>query len=133
VRVILRINLVSFLGALKDIGKTALGIARSPVAATIVSAVNPALGAIWGRAATAITNIEAAHAAAGREKTGSEKLNFVITDFEESLAVTREILKLQGKELVYDAGRLKEAIDAQVAAFNATARLKETFQIRDLQ
>lgn len=123
---------MSFLDGLRKVGKVFLGVAWSPVAGSIVSNLNPALGAIWNRVTQAIVQVEAAHAEAGKEHSGAEKFAFVQTDFRESLSVTTEVLHSIGKELTYDASALTEAINCQVAAFNAAKKLKDSIQIRDI-
>lgn len=123
---------MSFLGGFKNVGKVLLGIATNPATSTIISLFNPALGALVGRISNAVVNIEAAHAQAGKSGTGPEKLSFVMTDFNESLAVTQEVLKLQNKQMTYDGKALEDAINAQVAALNAANKLKESFKIIDI-
>jgi hypothetical protein len=124
---------MSFLGDLKTIGRVALGIAGSPIVGSIVTAANPAVGAIWNRTVLAITTIEAAHAQAGKDKTGTEKLAYVMTDFSQGLAVAQEVLRAQGMELVYDGRALEDAINSQVAAFNAAKKLRDSVKIRNIQ
>lgn len=123
---------MSFLGTITNIGKTLLQVASNPLVESGISMWNPAVGVIWKRVASSIVNIEAAHAAAGKTGTGADKLAFVTTDFEESISVTQEILRSQGKSFTYDTGALKEAIDAQVMAYNAFARVKASFKITDV-
>lgn len=123
---------MSFFGNAKTILKGVLGFATSPAASAIVSLINPALGQIWNRIASSIVSIEAAHAEAGKSKTGTEKLSFVMTDFSEGLAIAREVLKAEGKDLVYDGLALENAINMQVAALNAATKLKESFKIVDI-
>jgi len=122
---------MSFLSGLKQVGKVAFGIATNPASGAIISAFNPSIGSIWGRVASSIVSIEEAHSQAGKEKSGAEKLALAINDFNESLAITREILKSHGKDLVYDNRALEDAINAQVAAFNAAKKLKDSIKIQE--
>lgn len=124
--------MASFLGTLKTIGHIALGIANNPLTETAVTFYNPALGALLKHFNSSISNIEAAHVAAGKEKSGPEKLAFVMQDFEEGMSVTQEILKMNGKKLSYDTGMEQEAINAQVAALNAFKRFHDSIKIEDL-
>lgn len=122
----------SFLGTLKSVGKLALGIASNPLVESGISLWNPAVGALWKRVAGAIVTIEAQHEAQGLEKSGPSKLAFVAGDFEEGLAVTKEILALSGKKLEYDVDLMHQAVSAQVQVFNTFAALKNTFKISDV-
>lgn len=123
---------MNFFGKIFKGAKAVLSIGSTPLGQVGLNAVFPGLGAIVGRVSSAIVNIEAAHAQAGKEHSGPEKLSFVKTDFAESLGVAREVARMRGKDLQYDEMLLKKMIDAQVAAFNAGQELMASFKEVDL-
>lgn len=124
--------MASFLGVLKGIGKVALGIATNPVTPMAVSVVAPGFGAIVSRISSAIVNIEAAHVQANKEEgNGAERLSFVKTDFQQSLDIMDAFYEERGQDLVYDDLALENAINMQVAAFNAFKKLKDSIKVVD--
>ena len=120
----------SFLGILKKIGAFALGIEH--VAAPIVSAVFPQYAGIFTRLDGMFQRLIGAVVTAEQnnpaDKQGPAKAEAVKADFEAGLEATNAILAQWGKKVTYDAGALTDAVTAQVAAFNAMARLKASFK-----
>lgn len=106
------------------VGKDALAIA--PIAGAALSIVNPAAGAlltgIAGRLTAAITTVEQTVTDA---KSGQLKSDTVIADFMNALDLAGSIT---GKKYTVDQAVLKTAIDAQTAAFNAFAAVKESIK-----
>lgn len=121
----------SFLQGMKSVGKAMFNLASSPTGQVIVSLFNPALGAIWTRTTQCIVRQEAHYEDQGLQGQGPLKHNGVVGDFNDSLAVTQEILRSQSKLLVYSADALDDAIRAQVGAMNAYKRLQSSFKIED--
>ena len=121
---------MSFLSILKTIGKTALGIEEiaAPILKTLIPAAAPILD-IFSRLQVAITTAETNNPLDGQ---GVMKATAVVADFESGLGVTQEILSLEGKHLTWDDSALQAAISAQVAAYNAFAALKASFNIEDV-
>lgn len=131
-------TLMSFLGDLKKIdlskvGKVVLGIAGSPITNTIITSVNPAAGALWGRLTNAIQSVELAHAEAGITRSGPQKLGQVTQDFSDSLAVAQEVLKTKGKQLTWNQKDLEDLISMQVAVFNKTKSFYEGIQLVEVE
>lgn len=93
---------------------------RSPILGGLITGVS-------GELQAAIVNAEATVTTA---KSGQMKSDLVIADFQSGLALTQEILSYEGKVLVYDGAALQDAINAQVAAYNAVAKLKASFSIQ---
>jgi hypothetical protein len=125
---------VSFISILKQVGTVALGVEH--LAAPIIAATVPGAGVvvsrldnIFSRLQSTIQTVELTNpiSAAGPAKAAA-----VATDFKASLALTQEVLALQGKSLTWDDTTLNEAISAQVAAFNAFAKVKASLQMVDL-
>lgn len=107
---------------------------QNPLLGAALSAV-PFAGAalaVAARVDTAINTIEAAHLAAGLEKTGPQKFDFVEKDFAAGFEVARAIAHSRGKDLVYSADKLKAAVNLSVAAKNAYKELIDSFEERDL-
>lgn len=122
----------NFFGVLLTGVKGLLGIATSPGAVGLVTAVNPAFGAIYSRIVNAVVTVEAKYAAAGIEKAGPAKSIDVLADFNSGLAMTQEILATQGKQLTYDGASLDTAIKTQADALSAIGKLHSSFKIVDL-
>ena len=74
---------------------------------------------IFDRLQATIQQVEVSPVVGGELKSG-----IVIKDFENGLGVAQSILALQGMELQYDKFQLQQAIDHQVAAYNAMAKVK---------
>jgi hypothetical protein len=108
---------VSFASIFKTIAQVGL---------TVAGVFVPQLSGVFSRLQTAITVVEANNPVAG---AGKLKAEAVIADFEASLALTQEVLALEGKKLVYDATALQTAIDAQVSAYNWMAEVKKSFKV----
>jgi hypothetical protein len=89
----------------------------------------PGLGLI-AAASNGILRAETAFTESGK---GKEKSELVVGEFEAGLQTTQEILATQNKQLVYDKAALQEFIDAQVAAYKAMAKVKESFKITDIE
>ncbi len=103
----------------------------APIAETIFPAEAPFIAVFDGwvqRAQTAIAGAEAS-APSG---AGPAKSTTVIADFEAGLQMTQSILALTGQEVIYDKAALQAAIDAQVAAYSAFAKVKESFVIQKI-
>lgn len=123
---------MSFLSALKTIGKTLIGI--EPTAVTILKLFPPTAGAaslidsLYHTIQDGIVRAEVASPVGG----GKVKQDAVVTDVESALSVTQSALALAGKGLQYDDAKLRTAIDSQVAAINAFANFKDSWKIVDL-
>jgi hypothetical protein len=117
---------MSFISILKTVGSTLLGIEHvaEPIVETLFPASSP-IFAIFDKVQTAITTVEQGMPAA----TGAAKAQAVVNDFEAGLALTQQILAVDGKTLSYDTTALQTAIDAQVAAYNAFAAVKASFKV----
>ncbi len=130
---------MSFFGKLfGGIGKAAevaSSVAGNPMVAGLITTFLPAAGpilAITKRVAGAVQNVEAAHAAAGKEHSGAEKFSFVQADFEAGLDIANIVANGKGKSVVYDKEALKEVINCQVAAMNAAKKLYDSIKEVDM-
>lgn len=63
------------------------------------------------------------------DSAGKLKSEIVIADFRAGLALTQSVLALKNQILEYDPVALQEAINAQVAAYNAVAKLRVSFKV----
>ena len=110
--------------------KTVLGIEHTiaPFLSVIpgVGSIVVGVDAIVQRVQAAIGTVEASNPGDGQ---GSLKAPAVIADFNAGLDLTQQVLALKGEKLAYDPAKLQDAIDKQVAAYNAFAALKSSFQI----
>ena len=125
---------MSFISILKKIGSVALGIEH--VAAPIAEAVLPAYaGIIAGldglvlKTQASILTTEANNPSDGQ---GGLKAPAVQADVKSYIETLRAGLALAGKGLEYDDADLQDAINAQVAAYNAFGKLKASFKTPDL-
>ena len=117
---------------IKTLGKGIVTGARvaTQVGIPIASAFGvPGLSLI-AAASNGILRAETAYVESGK---GKEKSELVVSEFEAGLETTQEILATQNKQLVYDKAALQEFIDAQVAAYKAMAKVKESFKITDIE
>jgi hypothetical protein len=80
---------------------------------------------IFQRLTGTIQQVESASPVSG----GVLKSDIVNADFVAGLSTTQAILALSGKTLNYDKVALQDAINSQVAAYNAMAKLKTSFAI----
>ena len=120
---------MSFLSILKTIGTTVLGIEKSaaPILELIPGISGPVqvIDGIFQRVQQAIQTVEQTSPVAG----GQLKSGIVIQDFQAGLSLAQSILALEGKQVTYDASALQDAINSQVAAYNAMAKLKASFTV----
>lgn len=126
---------MSFLGVLKTIGKVGLAVAKSPLVGlipggTIVQNVIRSTGALVDQIHDSTIAAEVLNPGDGQ---GAAKLSSVMSDFDEwfnsSMEVTNDVLAIRGEKVTYDAALLKQTIDAQVAFFNLSNKLKQSFKI----
>lgn len=122
---------MSFMDVLGTVGKTVLSVAHT--AAPFVAIVNPALGGmlngITGKIQSSIVNSEQLFK---EPQSGVLKQQNTLDALAADLETTNEMLSLTGFRLVDDKGKLKEAIDAFVLAFNKTAEYKKSFKIEKI-
>jgi hypothetical protein len=122
---------MSFKSIIKKIGTVALGIEH--VAAPIVSAVVPGAAPailVFDKLVTGIqSSIAIAEDNNPADGQGPSKAQTVISDFEAGLAFTQEVLALKGEKLTYDTAALQDAINFQVAAYNAMVKIKASFKV----
>ena len=120
---------MSFLSILKTIGTTVLGIEKTaaPILELIPGISGPVqvIDGIFQRVQQAIQTVEQTSPVAG----GQLKSGIVIQDFQAGLSLAQSILALEGKQVTYDASALQDAINSQVAAYNAMAKLKASFTV----
>lgn len=120
---------MSFISVIKKIGSVALGIEHiaEPVVETLFPVSKPIFD-IFDKVSNTIVTVEANMPGV----SGPDKSQAVISDFEAGLALTQQILALEGKQLTYDKAALQTAINAQVAAYNAFAAVKTSFKVTTL-
>lgn len=125
---------MSFLSVFKTIGKGLLAAEHvaAPLASTIFPQFAPIIGKIDGLFGTTQAAIITAEANNPLDGQGGLKLTAVTNDFNAALAEMQSILAITGKQLTYDAAALDAAVSAQVAAYNAFAKVKASFKIADL-
>lgn len=113
--------MASFLGILKG----ALGFVakEAPLISTGLSMINPAAGAIFNAVLTGVNKAETIFTA---PKSGAQKSDMVISEFENGLQIAADIFAARGEALTYDKMALKNLVDAQVAALNALNVLKHS-------
>lgn len=119
---------MSFISILKTIAGVEHSIAPVlsliPGVGNIVVAVDP----IVQRIQSAIGTVEA-NSPEVPGGQGGLKAPLVVADFEAGLELTRQVLAQKGEKLSYDTAALQDAIDKQVDAYNAFAKLKASFKI----
>lgn len=116
---------MSFLSVLKKIGTVAIGVER--IAAPVLNTFYPPFVPIdnmFLHLQAAIATVEQSHPTG----EGGLKAAAVKADFIAGLQVTQDVLAMNKQQLVYDEAALAASIDAQVAAFNAMAKLKASFK-----
>jgi len=118
--------MANFLGIFKTVVKDA-GIAAQ-YGSFGVSVFNPALGAIISKIGTAIVQVEAQ---IPDDNQGAVKSQAVQQDFSSGMIMTQALLAQAGKSMTWDAGKLKDCIDAQTKAFNLYAELAQSIKIVD--
>lgn len=121
---------MSFLSIFKAIGKGL--VVTEHVAAPIVSTAFPQfapwinkIDTLFGTTQAAIIQVEQNNPAG----EGQLKQAQTVDAFEAGLAEMQSILALSNKHLEYDDGKLKEAINAQVDAYNKFAAVKASFKV----
>lgn len=117
---------MNFLGIFKTVVKDVGAVA--PIASFGISMFNPALGAIVGRIGTAMVQAEAR---IPEDNQGAAKSQEVINDFAASMQLTQSLLAQAGKSMTWDAGKLKDVIEAQAKAFNLYHDLAASIKIVD--
>jgi hypothetical protein len=112
---------MTFLDGLKRAGTIFAGV--EPIAVPIVSIFNPAAGALLQRIGTVVIGAEQSMPASA---AGPQKSTAASAAFEDSLGMelAASIFEARGEKLTYSPSALQQAIDAQVALFNAVAALK---------
>lgn len=125
---------MSFLSVFTKIGKVL--ITAEHVAAPIAEGVLPAyapliasIDSLFGKTQAAIITAEQNNPV---DANGRIKLDAVTNDFNAALAELQSILAVTGKQLTYDGNALNDAVNKQVAAYNAFAAVKASFKIADL-
>ena len=124
---------MSFLSIFKAIGKGLLIGEKIvvPLAETAFPAFAPLISKIdslFGVTQAAIITAEQNNPLDGQ---GGLKLTAVTNDFNAALAELQSILAVTGKQITYDGGALNDAVAAQVAAYNAFAKVKGSFKVAD--
>ena len=117
---------MNFLGIFKNVVKDT-GLA-APYVAFGVGFFNPPMAAVITRIGTAMVQVEAQ---IPDNNQGATKAALVTQDFAASMSLTSSLLAQSGKTMTWDAGKLKTAIDAQTASFNAYAALASSIKIAD--
>ncbi len=118
---------MSFISILKKIGTVALGIEHVASASGLGSLIPgfAMIDPIFQSIANGVVRIEANNPLT----PGADKASAVTQDFAAGLDTFQQILAARKEKLTYDAVALQAAIDAQVAAFNAMAKVKASFAI----
>lgn len=122
---------MSFVNILQKIFTVVAGVEHiaAPIAETLLPGFAPIITTIDGifqKLQGTIATVEANNPVTGQ---GAVKSQAVIADFEAGLAFTQYAFSLEGKKLTYDLAALQEAINAQVAAYNAMSKVKDSFHI----
>ena len=123
---------MSFLSIIKTIASTVLGVEKlvSPVVGVLVPGAQPVvniLDSIVTRVQNAIVTVEANNPVGN----GTVKFDAVVADFQAAVDLAQSMAAAAGKTLTYDKAALTDAINDQVAAYNAFAKLKASFQFVD--
>ena len=122
---------MSFICILKKVGSVALGIEHvaAPILEAAVPGLAPVVATVDGlvqRIQNTITTVEANGPVSGG---GQLKSAAVVSDFQSAIDLASTIAGLEGKTMTYDQQALQDAITAQVAAYNAFAKLKASFAL----
>lgn len=121
--------MASFWEVLKKVGSVAMKVEQ--IAEPMLTAIDPPLGNLisgWvGKIQGAVVKVEAMNP----NVAGPDKLAMAENDIALALAAAQNFMPA-GKKLTYDPVKLKAAIDANVAAFNAAAEFKKSLKIEDI-
>lgn len=124
---------MSFITIFKALGKGLL--IGEKIAVPIAEAAFPQFAPILGKIDTLFGATQAAIITAEQNNPadgqGGLKLTAVTNDFNAALAELQSILAVTGKQLTYDGNALNDAVAAQVAAYNAFAKVKASFKVAD--
>lgn len=124
---------MTFLSIFKALGKGLLVGEKIavPLAEVAFPQFAPILGKIDNLFGVTQASIVTAEQNNPLDGQGGLKLTAVTNDFNAALAELQSILAITGKQLTYDGGALNDAVTAQVAAYNAFAKVKASFKIAD--
>ena len=112
----------------KVVGGIVKGVkVASPFLATAATLGVPGVG-IGLAISNAVLRAQAQFPAPG---SGESKAEFVIGQFDEALADVKAIAEASGKLVTYDAALVRQASDAQVAAYKLTADAVASIKIVD--
>lgn len=116
---------MSFLSILKTVERVAVPIAEVaiPQAAPVIATIDSIFTRLQGSIATAEVQPPFV--------TAPAKSASVTADFEAALQLLAAGLNLTGHTITYDKAALQDAINHQVAAFNAMAKVKASFTVTD--
>lgn len=120
-------SLMSFLHVFKDVGGFLL--AADKLAAPIVTAIDPPVGAAMNAIAALVVGAERAFPASG---SGPIKHANVKDSFLAMLPMLQQLMRQQGFEFTVDSTAVSNLIDATCAQLNAAAAFQAGFKLEKL-
>ena len=115
-----KMTINSFLNVFKTVAQVA-----APIASTFL----PQFAPLITLAQNAIVNAEANSPG---PSTGPIKLAAVVSDFQSGIALTQQVLAVNGMKLTWEENLLREATSAQVEAYNKFSDFQASIKLEKL-